>query len=101
MGEIAEISRSGLSFSYIDTDQILNCPCEMDILCSDGDYHLSRLPFQTVEDKFIVSDTPFDVLKMKRLAVKFGGLTDRQKTKLDQLLENIKGRKKTRQTSAG
>jgi hypothetical protein len=89
MGEILDISRSGLSFRYIATNRTLTSPCEMDILCSDGDYHLTRLPIQTVEDTFIAPESPFEVLKMKRLTVKFGGLTNRQKSKLNQLLEDI------------
>ncbi len=103
MGEILDISRSGLSFRYIATDRIMTSPCEMDILCSNGDYHLSRLPIQTVQDTFIAPESPFEVLKMKRLTVKFGGLTNRQKVKLNQLLVDIStGKRKTLgQTSAG
>lgn len=88
MGEIVEISRSGLSFRYIATDRMLNQACEMDILFIDEDFHLSRLPFQTVDDRSINSETPFDVLRMKRFAVKFGGLTSKQKLKLDHILKN-------------
>jgi hypothetical protein len=88
MGEIVEISRGGLSFQYIDTDRILSQPCELDILFIDEDFHLSGLPFQAVEDRSIKSDAPFDVLRMKRLTVKFCGLTSKQKLKLDHLLKN-------------
>ena len=88
MGEIVEISRSGLSFSYIATDRRLNQHCEMDILFLDEDFHLSHLPFQAIEDRSIASDSDFDVLRMKHLAVKFGGLTNKQKIKLDYLLKN-------------
>jgi len=103
MGEILDISRSGLAFRYIATDRTLTSPCEMDILCGNGDYHLTRLPIQTVEDTFIAPESPFEVLKMKRLTVKFGGLTNRQKIKLNQLIEDISTgrRKKLGQTSAG
>ncbi len=88
MGEIVEISRSGLSFRYIATDRRLEQHCEMDILFIDEDFHLSRLPFQMIEDRSIASDLSFDVLRMKHLAVKFGGLTSKQKLKLDHLLKN-------------
>lgn len=89
MGEIVEISRSGLSFLYIDTECILKNNCEMDILFIDEDFHLSRLPFKAVEDRSITADTPFDVIRMKHLAVKFEELTNKQKSKLDLLLKHF------------
>ena len=88
MGEIVEISRSGLSFRYIATDRMLDHTCEMNILFIDKNFRLSRLPFQVMDDRSISSEPPFDVLRMRRFGVKFGGLTSRQKFKLDHLLKN-------------
>lgn len=89
MGEIVEISRSGLTFRYIDTDRILEKNCEMDILFIDENFHLSRLPFKTVGDRSIAGDAPFDVIRMKDLTVKFETLTRRQKQKLEHLLNHL------------
>lgn len=93
MGEIVEISLDGLSFHHIENDIDISQFSEMDILYADDDFHLSRLPFRTVKETALEGDAPFDVLAMKRLTVKFGGLTAEQKGQLDHLLENYTLRK--------
>lgn len=88
MGEIVEISKDGLSFTYIENDTDLAQFGEMDILFVDEDFHLSRLPFEPVEDSAFNAEAPFNALSMKRLTVRFGGLTDKQKIQINHLLEN-------------
>ncbi len=88
MGEVKEISRGGLSFSYIENETDLTNFDEMDILFVEKDFHLSRLPFVTIEDTVIIEDGHIDALSMKRLTVQFRGLTSHQKNQLDHVLEN-------------
>ena len=89
MGEIIEISRGGLSFSYIDNESDLKALGELDIVFAEKDFHLSRLPFKEVEDADVIDDSPFSALAMKRLTVKFEDLSVRQKQKIDHLLSNF------------
>lgn len=95
MGEIVEISRNGLSFHHIDNGVDLSQFSEMDILYTDEDFHLSRLPFKTVKETAIEGDVPFDVLSMKRLTVQFEDLTPKQKGQIDHLLEHYTAAKAT------
>jgi len=104
MGEIVEISRGGLSFSCVENDADISQSKEMDILFTDDDFYLSRLPFKTIKEKFIKAEAPFDVLNMTQLAVQFESLTENQRKKLDQLLDKYTSRRKWKsitQTSVG
>lgn len=89
MGEIIELSKGGLTFSYVGNDKELSKFNQMDILFVDENFHLSRLPFITLKDTDLESEAPFNALSMKRLTVKFGGLTRRQKRLLDHALKNF------------
>ncbi|MBT8342564.1 MAG: PilZ domain-containing protein [Desulfatitalea sp.] len=97
MGEILEISRGGLSFRHIENDADISQFQELDILFTDDDFHLTRLPFYAVVERDVKSDAPFDVLTMKQLAVQFKPLSDRQQRQLDQLLERYTSQKKGKQ----
>jgi hypothetical protein len=89
MGEIIEISRSGLSFSYIENDKKLSDFNEMDILFVDEDFYLRCLPFTTVNDSAVHTDSPFNALAMKKLTVCFGSLSKEQKKQLEHVLKNF------------
>jgi hypothetical protein len=100
MGEIVEISQEGLSFQHVENDADITKFSEMDILYTDDDFHLSRLPIKAVKETAVEADVPFDVLSMTKLTVKFKGLTRKQKGQLNHLLENYVSPKKTTRTSA-
>lgn len=89
MGEIIEISRGGLSFSYIDNEIDLSDFSEMDILFVDEDFHLTQLPFKPVKDTAIVDSSRIRTLQMKRQTVKFKNLSSWQKKQLEYVLENF------------
>jgi c-di-GMP-binding flagellar brake protein YcgR len=88
MGEIIEISRGGLSFSYIENEKKLAAISELDILFAEKDFHLSRLPFKAVEDTAVLDDGPFNALAMKRMTVQFENLSPQQKRKIEHFLSN-------------
>ncbi|MCP4745065.1 MAG: hypothetical protein GY874_02835 [Desulfobacteraceae bacterium] len=89
MGEIIEISRGGLSFSYIVNEKALSSFSEMDILFADEDFYLSKVPFVPVKDSELEPNAPYDIISMKRLAVQFGGLSEKQKNQLRHVLKNF------------
>lgn len=88
MGEITEISRGGLSFTYVENEADLSKFNEMDILFTDEDFHLSRIPFKPVEDTVIREDHHFQPLLMRRQTVKFDALSSKQIKKLDHMIKN-------------
>ncbi len=93
MGEIMEISRGGLSFNCVANDADISQSKEMDILFTDDNFHLSRLPFKMVKERIVKAEPPFDVLNMTQLTVQFDSLTESQREKLDHLLEKYTSRK--------
>jgi hypothetical protein len=88
MGEITEISRNGLAFSYVENKAKLTDFSELDIVFAEKDFHLSRLPFIPVEDTTLLNDGPFNALSMKRMTVRFEDLTKDQKRKIDHVLNH-------------
>lgn len=99
MGQIKNISIDGLSFRYIDpqdwsnesiesdrTDQSL----ELDIIMADCQFYLGNLPFRTIFDVDIKDNLSFNTFKMKQMGVGFGALTQNQRKKLTDLIQNHK-----------
>ena len=86
MGRILEISRTGLSFSYIanGSDEIENQ--QLDILLADENFLLPKLKFKPVKTSEDETETPFNPLSIKKQSVRFVGLTARQQSKLDYFL---------------
>ena len=89
MGQIIEAGRDGLSFSYIENGKTLPVISEMDILFAEKDFHLSRLPFESIEDTAVAEKKTYSTHSMKRMRVQFGQLTPYQKSQIDHLLENF------------
>ncbi len=86
MGRILEISRSGLSFSYIANGSDETENKRLDILLADENFLLPELKFKTVKTSEHEAETPFNPLAMKRQSVRFVGLTPGQQSKLDYFL---------------
>jgi len=93
MGEIVEISQNGLVFLYLENGLDFAQLGEMDIIFTDDDFHLARMPFKPIMETAVEADAPFDVLTMRRMTVEFGGLTAQQKVQLQHVLKNYTARK--------
>lgn len=89
MGEIKEISQSGLSFHYIQNESDMSELKEMDILFTDENFHLCRIPFKMIDDTAVVTNSPLDALEMNRLTVQFGGLSMRQQHQIKHMIKNF------------
>lgn len=89
MGEITEISRNGLSFTYIENETDLSKFSEIDILLTDEDFHLSRLPFKPIDDASIREGRHLRPLAIKRQTVEFNNLSTKQQIKLEHLIKNF------------
>lgn len=93
MGEIVEISQNGLVFHYLENGREFAQLGEMDIIFTDDDFHMARLPFRPIMETAVEADAPFDVLEMRRMTVEFGGLTAKQKRQLQHVLKNYTARR--------
>jgi hypothetical protein len=82
MGDIVDIGMGGMSFRYIAKGKSLSKPSHIDILLTDGSFHLDRVPLDTSSWDFETDSETSVRFPTKRCGVKFGDLTDNQKSAL-------------------
>lgn len=91
LGQIADISISGLCFSYIDTSDSYQDahpqPEELVFLSSMG-YYVGDLPVKTVSDYEVTNVSSFSSLKIRRRHIHFTDLSSKQLFDLDNYLRH-------------
>ena len=87
MGQIKDISRSGLTFQYIGYSEPLSGSTEMEIFSTVYDFYLKKVPVKSVVDIEVDDDIPFSSESMKQLRIKFGEMTRIQSGLLGYLLQ--------------
>ncbi len=90
MGQIADISKKGITFHYINTgtqsERFLHS-FELSLFLSEGDHYLS-MPIQSIS-KFEIADRfPYSSVTMKRSFIKFGKMTQQENSQLKYFLKN-------------
>jgi hypothetical protein len=89
IGQIMNISKTGLSFRYIETNDESTEPVELDILAALDGFYLKNVPFKTVWVSPVASHHPaFIFLEKKQRGVQFGEMTPHQISHLDYFLHN-------------
>ena len=88
LGQIDDIGANGLAFSYIAGEDISMESSELDILTNDNAFYLEKMPCDTVYDIEVVNESPLFPMKMRRLGMRFGELTQKQSSQLDYFISN-------------
>ncbi|MFP3982415.1 MAG: PilZ domain-containing protein [Desulfurivibrionaceae bacterium] len=84
IGKILDISRSGLAFTYLSTNETLTKPvCRIDLLAEDEGVLVENLPFSSVSDCVVPNKQPFQQITMRRHSIKFGNLDEDQVNALE------------------
>jgi len=83
LGQIADLSKGGLSFLYLDMGEGSNESSELDIYVAGDDFYLSKLAVKTVSDIRIPNKIPINPVVMRRCGVQFGDLAPEQTSSLD------------------
>ena len=86
LGQIIDVSRGGLSFSYAGTEEWIGESLALGILFAEQKFRLDNVPFKTVSDFEMVGETPASDVVIRRRGVRFGGLTYEQKFELEQFI---------------
>ena len=87
VGQLMDISRSGLSIRYFTTADVLQDFSDLSIFSSDGDYNSGRIPIKIVSD--IERDkSPSGKQTLRRYGIQFDELTPEQIDELDDFLLN-------------
>jgi hypothetical protein len=88
VGQIADISRTGLMFRYIAGENPSHEPFELDIVLAGDGFRLDKIPFQTVSDVDVADESSFTPTTVRRQGVQFGALTHDQTAQLQHFILN-------------
>ena len=88
VGQIINISKGGLAFSYIAKGAQLTGWHKMNIFLSGHHFYLKGVPFKAISDFLIDNKTQFSTVFMKHCGGQFGGLTPSQTTQLEYFIAN-------------
>ena len=91
LGQIIDISMTGLSFKYIDTsndDKYENQIPEETVFLSSMGYYVGDLPFRVVSDYEVTNVPSFSSMKVRKRHVQFTDLSFKQLFDLDYYLRN-------------
>ena len=88
IGQIMNISKTGLSFRYIETNGKSTEPFELDIAAALDGFYLKNVPFKTVWVSPVDGHPVFIFLEKKQRGVQFGEMTPHQISQLDHFLHN-------------
>jgi len=82
-GEISNISKSGIAFSYITSGNWTNEPSAIDIFAQDGGSRIEKIPCKSVYESPDRSKVSSGFMEWRTHGIKFGEMTQRQKEKLN------------------
>ena len=88
VGQIINISKSGLAFSYMGVVNQITDWHQVDIFLSGNRFYLKEVPFKAISDFYIDTESPFSLVLMKQCGGQFGGLTHGQISQLEYFIEN-------------
>lgn len=89
MGQIQDISRSGLTFQYIGHSEPSSGSTEMEIFSTVHDFYLKKVPARVVVDSEIEKTVPFSSVPMRRVNVQFEEMTPIQSKLLEYFIQNF------------
>jgi hypothetical protein len=95
VGQIIDMSRGGLAFSYIADKKNFGKSVAMDILAAGNNFYLEHISFKTVMDADSADATALDPIRLKHQRIQFVDLSPDQKKKLEYFLSNCTSRKMT------
>jgi hypothetical protein len=95
LGQIIDISLGGIAFRYMGSQKLPD-ESHLDIVLTEGDLYLSKVPFKTVSDYEIpntvlcktVDPIPRSCRTMRRSGLQFGDLTPEHRVQLEYYLLN-------------
>ena len=88
LGQIKDISKTGLSFRYIDSEEEQAEARELKIILGSGGLCVDKVPFKKVTDFGIKSEFIFSSIKMRQIGLQFGALTPEQQVRLSNFIQN-------------
>lgn len=88
VGQILDISRSGLAFRYVASTARAHECAELKILKTDGSFSCDRIPFKAIWDRSMPQSFALDSVTLRHCGVQFGELGDDRKFDLKYFIDN-------------
>jgi hypothetical protein len=88
VGRVIEISLSGLTFRHVDKKEPLSELNEIDVFMINDDFHVNKIPFETVSDYEIMNEGPRALMTTRQSGLRFGELTPSQRSLLEYFIRN-------------
>lgn len=88
LGQIIEISASGLSFLHLSGKEPLEGPSELVIILADRSFYFEKMPCSIVSDMDVCTELFMGSKTVRRGSVQFGELTNEQTSQLEHFIRN-------------
>jgi hypothetical protein len=88
LGQIKNISRGGLAFSYINDGEQMNESFKIDIFISKVGYCLKDIPSKKISDLHIDNKLPFSTFSIRQARIQFNELNHSQLSQLDNFIRD-------------
>ena len=87
LGQIKDISASGLAFTYLANEGATNGARALDLFVTKHELYIKSIPFQLVRDTQVEQESPFSKVPIRLQGVQFGKLSAEQRTQLAHLMQ--------------
>ena len=88
LGQIKNISRAGLAFSYIVDEEQMHDSFKVDIFISNLGYCLKDIPSKKISDFHVDNKLPFSTFSIRQVGIQFNELNHSQLSQLDNLMRD-------------
>ena len=88
LGQIKDISFSGLAFKYLANEGKSNGARALDIFITKHKFYIKNIPIHPVRDIRLEKKSPFSTVPVRQQGVQFGDLSDEQRTQLGHLIQH-------------
>lgn len=88
LAQIVDVSKSGLSFRYIDIGDRPKRLLELDLLLKANGFQLEKVSFKTIFDLEATKEMPFTSTPLRRRGGQFVALTPKQISALEYFIQN-------------
>jgi len=88
LGQIIDISKSGLSFRYVASEARTNGSSKLSILLTDWSFCFDKIPFETIWDTPKPREFSFGAITLRQCGVQFGDLTPSQRLDLEYFIRS-------------
>ena len=89
IGQITDISRSGLAIRYVKNGKASNKLNELDIFKSDFRFYIDNIKVKTISDMEIIDKTIIGSIELRRCGIQFEDLSNNQISRLENFIQNF------------